>query len=468
MLKFHNIMNKSIIKQISELVELHKNDTITEEEFKALKKQIIDDATTAKGGNDQIKDDPEISQPETEQEKFEDEESELKHEDQIPESKNNTPDNDIPETNIITEAEDTNKIIPNSEKHPEEAVLLDQARYSDDFEHTGKTTEPNKTNKRFVIFTVLGLMFFLISLFLYIFIYPIFKNQTKPEKIIVQKDERVYQDEVKTEPLDSYNHMVLIEGGTFTMGCTSEQNDYCWGDEKPPHQVTIDDFFISKFLVSVNQFDSFIRETKFVTEAEKKGFSHVMKEGVWTKEKQLNWRFDQSGIRRHSNERNYPVVHISWNDAVEYCKWVSNKTGETYRLPTEAEWEFAARGGNKAQGSKTIYAGSDEINTVGWYSGNSNAEIQLIGLKEPNELGLFDMSGNVWEWCINWYGGYSQEPQNNPRGPFSGQEKVLRGGSWLNLARSSRVSHRGYREPEYSSYTIGFRIVKEKSSGLRD
>jgi len=126
-------------------------------------------------------------------------------------------------------------------------------------------------------------------------------------------------------------------------------------------------------------------------------------------------------------------------------------------LPTEAEWEFAARGGNNSRGYK--YAGSNTIGDVAWYYGNSSSKTQPVGQKRPNELGLYDMSGNVWEWCSDWYGSYSSAGQTNPQGPSSGSDRVLRGGSWCILAQNCRVSFRSFSAPDYRYYRIGFRLV---------
>jgi len=162
---------------------------------------------------------------------------------------------------------------------------------------------------------------------------------------------------------------------------------------------------------------------------------------------------EATGREKRSDEGwgrgNRPVINVSWHDAVAFCQWVGG------RLPTEAEWEFAARGGNKSRGYK--YAGSDNIGNVAWYRGNKT---QPVGQLSPNEIGLYDMSGNVWEWCSDWKGDYSSRAQTNPRGPGSGSARVLRGGSWGNSgARPCRVADRSLETPVYRRINLGFRVA---------
>ena len=152
-----------------------------------------------------------------------------------------------------------------------------------------------------------------------------------------------------------------------------------------------------------------------------------------------------------------PVEQVSWNGCQEFISRLNSLTGRTFRLPTEAEWEYAARGGNKSLHYK--YSGSDNIGNVAWCNGNSGSSTHAVGTKSPNELGIYDMSGNVWEWCSDWYGGYSAGAQTNPQGPSSGSDRVLRGGSWLSSARYCRVSNRNFNVPNSSNLNIGLRLV---------
>jgi formylglycine-generating enzyme len=197
----------------------------------------------------------------------------------------------------------------------------------------------------------------------------------------------------------SYPEMVLVEGGSFTMGDE-------WGmgseDELPTHEVSLKNFKISKTEVTVKQYRQFCRETgRSMPEAPSWGW-----------------------------QDNNPMVNVNWHDAVAYCDWLSDKMDGLYRLPTEAEWEYAARGGKNSKGFK--YSGGQSMHSVGWFSENSNSRTQAVASKKPNELGIYDMSGNVWEWCSDWYGKdyYANSPSSNPRGPSSGSNRVLRGGSW--------------------------------------
>ena len=154
---------------------------------------------------------------------------------------------------------------------------------------------------------------------------------------------------------------------------------------------------------------------------------------------------------------NYPMYYVSWEDCQEFITKLNALTGKNFRLPTEAEWEFAARGGNKSCGYK--YSGSNTLSNVAWYDDNSGSQTHPVGTKSPNELGIYDMSGNVWEWCSDWYGNYSSSSQYNPTGPYSGSGRVFRGGCWLNGARICRVSYRGGNYPTDRNVNLGLRLA---------
>lgn len=216
--------------------------------------------------------------------------------------------------------------------------------------------------------------------------------------------------------------MIKVEGGTFTMGTTSEQGNDAHYSEKPAHQVTLSDYYIG--------------ETE-VTQA------------LW----QAVMGSNPSLFKGNGN----PVEKVSWNDCQEFIRKLNSLTGRTFRLPTEAEWEFAARGGNKSKGYK--YSGSNIIDNVAWHANNSYSKTHAVKTKSPNELGLYDMSGNVLEWCQDWYDSYNSNAQTNPKGPSSGSNRVLRGGSWHNVAMFCRVSIRDYNSPDYRYSNFGLRLV---------
>ena len=216
--------------------------------------------------------------------------------------------------------------------------------------------------------------------------------------------------------------MVFVKGGTFTMGATAEQGSDVYSDEKPTHSVTVSDFYIGKYEVT-----------------------------------QAQWRAVMGSNPSYFKGDNLPVEQVTWNDVQEFIKKLNAQTGKRFRLPTEAEWEYAARGGNQSKGYK--YSGSNNISEVAWYKDNSNSKTHPVGQKTPNELGIYDMSGNVYEWCQDWYGDYSSSSQTNPTGPSSGSYRVKRGSCWYYSARSCRVSNRGSNIPDSRSGSSGFRLV---------
>ena len=219
------------------------------------------------------------------------------------------------------------------------------------------------------------------------------------------------------------NNMVYVSGGTFTMGATSEQGSDADDDEKPTHSVTLSSYYICKYEVT-----------------------------------QALWRAVMGSNPSNFKGDNLPVECVSWNDCQTFINRLNSYTDHNFRLPTEAEWEFAARGGNYSRHYK--YSGSNHIGDVAWYdTTNSGNRTHPVGTKQPNELGLYDMSGNVWEWCSDWHGSYSSYSQSNPTGPNSGAGRVKRGGSRYYDVNVCRSSFRGYITPDYSCDDLGLRLV---------
>ena len=212
------------------------------------------------------------------------------------------------------------------------------------------------------------------------------------------------------------NNMVYVSGGTFIMGGDESS------DQTPTHSVTLSSYYICKYEVT-----------------------------------QALWRAVMGSNPSKFKGDNLPVEQVSWNDCQTFINRLNNYTGRNFRLPTEAEWEFAARGGNYSRHYK--YSGSNYISDVAWYCDNSGNRTHPVGTKQANELGLYDMSGNVWEWCSDRYGSYSSYSQSNPTGATSGFGRVERGGNWCGLARYCCSSHRSYYAPGNSFDDLGLRLV---------
>ncbi len=221
--------------------------------------------------------------------------------------------------------------------------------------------------------------------------------------------------------------MIRVEGGTFTMGATGEQADDYQSNELPAHQVTLSSYYICS------------------TEVTQELWLEVMGSNP----------SEFVGV-------NLPVEKVTWNDCQVFINKLNALTGKEFRLPTEAEWEFAARGGNKSEGYK--YSGSNTIGDVAWYSNNASGKTHTVATLAPNELGIYDMSGNVYELCQDWYGNYVNQAQIDPIGPTSGSYRVSRGGCWNNHwgdnSRDCRVSSRGATDPGYNGNgCVGLRLA---------
>ena len=231
--------------------------------------------------------------------------------------------------------------------------------------------------------------------------------------------------------------MVYVMGGTFLMGCTPEQKNDCDDKECPAHEVTLSDFYIGKYEVTQ-------REWRLVMGTNIRG---ELKPATGM-EAPLSGKKDD-----------HPMYYVSWEDAQKFIERLNDKTGRNYRLPTEAEWEYAARGGNQSRGYR--YSGGDNAGEVAWYGDNSRSMTHPVGTKKANELGIYDMSGNVNEWVSDWYGNYDGNPQMNPCGPVSGKYpyRVFRSGSWFNGAWYARASYRNAGSPRGRSGEMGFRLA---------
>ena len=243
------------------------------------------------------------------------------------------------------------------------------------------------------------------------------------------------------------DEMVFVQGGTFTMGATEEQGtSYPDDDEYPTHQVTLSDFYIGKYEVTQQLWEYVMK------------YSGTCADGSTMSAYDSDVWLGDNPSSEYGVGPDYPAYNVSWEDIVNiFIPRLNKITGKAFRLPTEAEWEYAARGGNKSQGYK--YSGSNTIGDVAWYKINSSTMTHPVGTKAPNELGLYDMSGNVYECCSDWYGWYSSSAQSNPTGPSSGSYRVIRGGCRSSNAEFCRVSLRNFNYPDDRYYLLGVRLV---------
>lgn len=238
-----------------------------------------------------------------------------------------------------------------------------------------------------------------------------------------EKTQSNYTPNVRTFTANGVSfQMVEVQGGTFYMGATSEQGSDAESDEQPVHQVTLSSYYIGKYEVT-----------------------------------QDLWQAVMGTNPSRFNGNRKPVEQVSWNDCQTFISKLNSLTGKRFRLPTEAEWEFAARGGTMSRGYK--YSGSNSLSNVAWYTDNSGSTTHDVGTKSPNELGIYDMSGNVYEWCSDWFGNYSSSSQINPTGAYSGSYCVGRGGSWNFNAGDCRVSYRYGWSPGIRYGSLGLRLV---------
>lgn len=246
--------------------------------------------------------------------------------------------------------------------------------------------------------------------------------------------------------------MVTVKGGSFKMGADTGDNEWI----KPAHIVHLSDFSIGKYEVTLGEFRRFMNTGTYVTDAEKDGFSYIYdgKTLIYKKEG-ITWEYDMLG-KKQTDER-HPVIHVSRNDADAYCRWQSRLSGKTFRVPTEAEWEYAAKGGPRHD--KYRYSGSDILDSVGWYFQNAGSTTHPVGTRHPNGIGIHDMSGSLWEWCSDRFGKYPAEEQTDPKGPPTGENGIVRGGAWRWFAVCAQCTYRRDMLPNFNASGIGFRVA---------
>jgi formylglycine-generating enzyme required for sulfatase activity len=252
-------------------------------------------------------------------------------------------------------------------------------------------------------------------------------EETKPlqkeeeTKVFVEEETKAYNEPAR-QPFEP--EMVFVEGGTFMMGIPTSEQIYRFDEDAVQHPVTVSSFRIGKYPVTQGQWEAVM------------GYNPSM----------------------HKKGDNYPVERVDWYDIQTFLQRLNAITGKRYRLPTEAEWEYAARGGSCSNGY--LYSGSNNVDDVAWYDENSGSSTHPVGQKLPNELGIYDMSGNVLEWCSDWDGDYSTDAQINPKGPSSGSNRVTRGGGYYRSATDCRVADRTFSLPPGESLSeFGFRVV---------
>jgi len=258
-----------------------------------------------------------------------------------------------------------------------------------------------------------------------------------------KKDE---QEENQTEDTNTFpGQTVLVNGGTFMMGSPSGTGN---SNEHPQHSVTVSSFRISKYEITNQQYADFMNAINANADGSVGGVEYLDMDSEY-----IQISYNGNSFVVDAGKENHPVMEVSWYGAKAYSEYYGG------RLPTEAEWEFAARGGNNSNGY--TYSGSNNVNDVAWYNGNSGFLTRTVGTKNANELGLHDMSGNVGEWCNDWFGDnyYSSSPSNDPQGPSSGTYRIFRNGSVSYSAFYCRVAFRNITNPTGTYLNLGFRPV---------
>jgi RNA polymerase sigma factor (sigma-70 family) len=281
------------------------------------------------------------------------------------------------------------------------------------------------------------------------------KPAPKPEKPVAKQVANQKESEIASKTLPTLRLVrILAKGKTFTIGSPPEEKGR--EENETAHEVTLSaDYYLGVTTVTRGQFAAFVKEDGYQTEAERDG------KGAWRWngdqfEQKPEYTWKNPGFKSIKQTDEHPVVNVSWNDAVAFSKWLSRKDGREYRLPTEAEWEYACR-----SGTKTAYSFGDDPSKLvdyAWFGDNAGGT-HTVGTKKPNGWGLYDMHGNVWQWCADWYGEYAKGAVTDPQGPKEGSKRVYRGCSWMHDAQYCRSAYRDWRLPTLCINNLGFRLA---------
>lgn len=312
-------------------------------------------------------------------------------------------------------------------KEPVESTPIQSQENQEEEESKSSSSPINTTKKGNIINTkLLTIIFFLALIIITSIIIVINLSNDDIDETETTLDIQSEEEIIPQNPIERLEYeMVTIDGGTLILGATSEQSAYAMNQEYPAHEVTLSSYKIGRYEVTQEQWEAIMGYNPSYNIGAKK-----------------------------------PVENVSWNECQSFLNKLNVQTGKNYRLPTEAEWEFAARGGN--QSHYYIYSGSNNADAVAWHKGNSNGTTHEVGTKQANELGLFDMSGNVFEWCNDKYGYYSYGPEYNPQGNgTSSKIRVGHGGGYNLGTKFCRVSNRTQGTTNYKSESLGFRIAHD-------
>jgi formylglycine-generating enzyme required for sulfatase activity len=383
----------------------------------------------------------------------------------LPNSTQDTAPDTVPAPVVVPSTSKLHGAIERFESLPHKVVVLSTSRLQSLFVRiekgvlavAGIRTRP--VNSQRTVIAVAVLMMVLLAVFAY--------RSFKSGVIVASSVPAIFQPESPSSAV--LVNYVLIRGGEFTMGSPAKELER--DSDETQHQVKVSDFYLCKYAVTVADFRKFVEAKGSQTEVETGDGSYVWDGTTWQKRAGINWRYGVSGSVRPQSEENHPVLHVSWKDAVAYCKWMEEKTGKKFRLPTEAEWEYACRAGTTTPFNTGENLTTDQANYDGNYPYNNNEKGEYskntvaVDSFAPNAWGLYNMHGNVYEWCGDRYGGnYYEECKTkgtveNPVGPETGSDRVLRGGSWGGRAGGCRSAYRDGGTPGYRSNIAGFRLV---------